>query len=150
VRPPYNNRMSAIVLKPCCICRQVASKKLSGGKSKCKNICGSAVAHRECLEQYCVFCGQYAQESNFKVCISCGSKIHAECERKESRRPESRRLGHNWTAVAAKVTERTDPVDFGLVDDFCPRWSWADDADSEVTTLVNLGSYQKTTTKKKK
>lgn len=140
--------MSAVVLKPCCICRQIATKKLSRGKSNCKDICGSAIAHRECLDQYCVFCAQYIQD-NFKTCLSCSSKIHDACERKESRRPEARRLGHRWTSNVTNST-KTDPVDFDAVEDVISSFAgWADEIEKGgITKSVGIGAFG-TTTKKK-
>lgn len=133
--------MSAVVLKPCCICGQAATKKLARGKSNCKDICGGAVTHRECLDKYCVLCGRYASEGPHNCCLSCGAKIHTHCMQRESRRPENLRLGHRWT-VNVTSKPRSDPVDVDVVEDICSSFdSWMDER--EITKRAPIGAFER-------
>ena len=99
--------MSAITLKPCCICGNVSAKK-ARGRSSGKDVCRGAFAHRECLTTYCVLCLDYAT-APFRTCLSCGAKIHESCAGRESRRPEG--LGHKWTAKPTENVAKVDPGD---------------------------------------
>ena len=130
--------MSAVVLKQCYFCGQVATKKLTRGKNNCKDICGGAVAHRECLNQYCVLCNRYAADI-YKSCLSCGARIHESCHLKESRRPASRQLGHRWSSASSKAA-REDPVNFAPSEELCCEW---DPEKGMVTTRAAIGAFEK-------
>lgn len=91
----------------------MAVKKLRG-KSNSKEICRCRMAHRDCLDKFCVLCF-FEASSGFVTCKSCGARIHVDCASRESRRPDNRKLGHSWSTTVAK--ERSDPNDITVVDE---------------------------------
>ena len=93
--------MSVAYSGPCVICGKTATKS-PRGKGNCKVVCPTLkgvarIAHRECLDNYCVLCYAPAQNEAFKVCTGCGAKIHESCAKRESRRPAHGKLNHSWT-----------------------------------------------------